>query len=150
MIRAAKYRHLFWYGLGLSALLFLLRWLQWKLIIVTYAIDIYIAIIACLFTGLGIWIALKITNPKTLVVEKQVYISEFSINQLALEKLSLRPREFEVLQLLSQGLSNAEIGERLFISLSTVKTHISGLFDKLEVKSRTQAIDKAKKLGIIA
>jgi len=150
MIRAAKYRHIFWYGLGLSALLFLLRWLQWKLIIVTYAIDIYIAAIACLFTGLGIWIALKITNPKTLVVEKQVYVSEFSIDQVALEKLNLRPREFEVLQLLSEGLSNAEIGERLFISISTVKTHISGLFDKLEVKSRTQAIDKAKKLRIIA
>jgi DNA-binding CsgD family transcriptional regulator len=149
MIRAAKYRHLFWYGLSLSALLFLLRWLQWKLIIVTYAIDIYIALIACLFTGLGIWIALKITNPKTVVVEKQVFVSEFSVDQLALEKLSLRPREFEVLQLLSEGLSNAEIGERLFISLSTVKTHISGLFDKLEVKSRTQAIDKAKKLRII-
>jgi hypothetical protein len=53
MIRAAKYRHLFWYGLGLSALLFLLRWLQWKLIIVTYAIDIYIALIACLVYRTG-------------------------------------------------------------------------------------------------
>lgn len=150
MIRAAKYRHIFWYGVSLSALLFLLRWLQWKLIIVTYAIDIYIAVIAGLFTGLGIWIALKITNPKTLVVEKKVYVSDFSIDQVALDKLNLRPREFEVLQLLSEGLSNAEIGERLFISISTVKTHISGLFDKLQVKSRTQAIDKAKKLRIIA
>jgi ATP/maltotriose-dependent transcriptional regulator MalT len=85
-----------------------------------------------------------------VVVEKQVYVSGFSIDEVALEKLNLRPRELEVLQLLSEGLSNAEIGERLFISISTVKTHISGLFEKLEVKSRTQAIDKAKRLRIIA
>jgi DNA-binding CsgD family transcriptional regulator len=152
MVRAAKYRYIFLYGIGVSAILFLLKWLQWKFIIVDYAIDIYIGFIACIFTGLGIWIALKVTRPKvkTIVVEKEIYVSAVEIDQQQLNKLNLRPREFEVLQMMAQGLSNAEIGERLFISLSTVKTHVSGLFEKMEVRSRTQAIDKAKKLRIIA
>lgn len=151
MARLATYKHIFLYGVGLSATLFLLRWMQWKFIIAEYAIDIYIGLIACFFTLLGIWLALKLTKPKirTLIVEKQIYVTEFAINEQELEKLNLRPRELEVLQMMARGMTNAQIGEQLY-SLSTVKTHASGLFEKMEVKSRTQAIDKAKKLRIIA
>lgn len=152
MIHVAKYKHVVLYGLGLAVMLFLLRWMEWKFLIVDYAIDIYIGMIAVLFTALGIWIALKLTKPKvkTMIVEKEIYVSNFSIDARELERLNLRPRELEVLQMMSRGMSNAEIGEQLFISLSTVKTHVSGLFEKMEVRSRTQAIDKAKKLRIIA
>jgi NarL family two-component system response regulator LiaR len=151
MIRVAKYKHVILYGISLSAMLFLLRWMEWKFLIIDNAIEIYIGLIACIFTALGIWLALKLSKPKieTRIVEKPVYVSDFEINQVELDKLNLRPREFEALQLMSQGLSNAEIGEKLFISLSTVKTHVSGLFEKMEVKSRTQAIEKAKRLRII-
>lgn len=152
MIGIAKYKHVFLYGIGLSAMLFLLRWMEWKFLVLDYAIDIYIGLIACLFTALGIWIALKLNKPKvkTLFVEKEIYVSDFTVDARELERLNLRPRELQVLQMMARGLSNAEIGEQLFISLSTVKTHVSGLFEKMEVKSRTQAIDKAKKLRIIS
>jgi ATP/maltotriose-dependent transcriptional regulator MalT len=50
---------------------------------------------------------------------------------------------------MAEGLSNQEIAERLFVSLNTVKTHTSKLFEKLDVKRRTQAVSKAKQLHII-
>jgi DNA-binding CsgD family transcriptional regulator len=151
MIPAAKYRHIILYSISLSAMLLLLSWLQWKFLIAENAVDIYIGLIACIFTALGIWIALKLTRPKvmTLIVEKEIFVPESEINHKELEKLKLRPRELEVLQLMSQGLSNAAIGERLFISVSTVKTHTSGRYEKMDVKSRTQAIEKGKRLRII-
>ena len=72
----------------------------------------------------------------------------FSINEAELKKLNLTKREYEVLEQLSQGYSNAEIAERLFLSLSTVKTHMSNLLLKMDVKNRTQALQKAKRLRI--
>jgi len=54
-----------------------------------------------------------------------------------------------VLQLMSEGLSNQEIAARLFVSLNTIKTHSANIFEKLDVRRRTQAVDKAKKLNII-
>jgi len=61
----------------------------------------------------------------------------------------LTPREAEILALITQGLSNQEIAAKLFISLSTVKTHLQNLFQKLDVKRRTQAIEKAQRLSLI-
>jgi NarL family two-component system response regulator LiaR len=72
------------------------------------------------------------------------------LNETEFEKLGISKRELEVLQLIADGLSNQEIASQLFVSLNTVKTHSSNLFYKMEVKSRTQAIDKAKRLKIIA
>ncbi len=88
---------------------------------------------------------------KTVIVEKKVYVpqgGEFAVNEEELRKLNLTTREHEVLQLLSRGHSNAEIAERLFLSLSTVKTHVSNLLVKMDVKSRVQALEKAKRLRI--
>ncbi len=84
------------------------------------------------------------------VVQKEIYVNApFSVNQRELESLNLSKREHEVLQLMSEGLSNKEIADRLFVSLSTIKTHSNNLFDKMSVERRTQAIDKGKRLGII-
>jgi ATP/maltotriose-dependent transcriptional regulator MalT len=66
-----------------------------------------------------------------------------------MNKIGLSKREMEVLQLMAHGLSNKEIAERLFVSVSTIKTHANNMFEKMDVARRTQAIDKAKKLGII-
>jgi len=55
----------------------------------------------------------------------------------------------EILSLLAQGYSNQEIAAKLFVSLSTVKTHNQNLFEKLDVKRRIQAVEKAKKLNLI-
>jgi LuxR family transcriptional regulator, maltose regulon positive regulatory protein len=68
--------------------------------------------------------------------------------QLLIEPLS--GREIEVLKLIEAGLSNQEIGSRLFISITTVKKHISNIYAKLDVKTRTQAVSRAKELGFFA
>lgn len=141
------------YGLSLAVLLFLLKWMELRFIVFDHAFEIYIGAIAVLFTGLGIWLALQVSKPKTVIIEKEIHIAAskiFQLNLPELEKLNLSKRELEVLQLMAEGLSNIEISERLFVSLNTIKTHSSKLFEKMEVKRRTQAIEKGKRLGIIA
>lgn len=147
----SRNKNLLLYGCSLAALLFLLRWLELRYVIINHVFEIYIGAIAVIFTVLGIWLALKLMKPKTVVVEKQVYVAhtDFALNETELEKLGISRRELEVLELMSQGLSNQEIAEKLFVSLNTVKTHTSRLFEKLDVKRRTQATEKAKRLGLI-
>lgn len=148
------FRYIFLYGLILAILVFVLKWLQWKFLIVDNAIDIYIGFVAFFFTGLGVWVATQLVKPKiqTVIIEKEVLIVQpenFTINETELQKLNLSSREYEVLQLLTKGYSNADIAETLFLSLSTIKTHVSNLYLKMDVKSRTQAIEKSKRLKII-
>jgi LuxR family maltose regulon positive regulatory protein len=61
----------------------------------------------------------------------------------------LSQRELKILRLIAQGLSNREIGERLFLALDTVKGHNRKIFDKLQVQSRTEAIARARELGLL-
>ena len=62
---------------------------------------------------------------------------------------SLSQRELEVLRFVAQGLSNRQIGERLFLALDTVKGHNRIIFDKLQVQSRTEAVARARELGLL-
>jgi len=149
-----KTRHFALYGFLMAILVFALKWLQWKFLIIDNSIEIYVGIIAVLFMLLGIWVANQMSKPQvqTVFIEKEVVLEPLSapiVNETELQKLNLSTREYEVLKLLAQGYSNAEIAERLFLSLSTIKTHVSNLFVKMDVKSRTQAIEKAKRLNII-
>jgi NarL family two-component system response regulator LiaR len=149
----SKNKLILMYGFSMAILLFLLKWLELRFVIINHAMEVYIGAIAVIFTGLGIWLALKLTKPKTVIVEKEVFIipeTEFKFNETEFNKLEISKRELEVLQLMSKGLSNQEIAEQLFVSLNTIKTHVSKLFEKLDVKRRTQAIEKAKRLSIIA
>jgi len=150
----SKNKAVIFYGLSLAVLLFLLKWLELRFIIFDNAMEIYIGAIALIFTTLGIWLAHKLIKPKieTVVVEKEIYISkndDFLFNEKEFNKLGLSKRELEVLQLMSEGFSNQEIAGRLFVSLNTIKTHTSRLFEKMDVKRRTQAIEKAKRLSLI-
>ena len=154
-----KYKQILLYAASMVGILIVLQLLQYKLVLINHSYELYILSIAVVFTGLGIWLALKLIKPKTeiqtVVVEKHVYLQELSAEQLeAMEKekqkLGLSSREMEVLQLMAEGLSNQEIAERLFLSLPTVKTHSSKLFEKLDVKRRTQAVEKARQLKLIA
>ena len=61
----------------------------------------------------------------------------------------LSEREIEVLQLMAEGLSNQKISSRLYLSLNTIKAHTRNLYGKLGVNNRTQAVAKARSLGII-
>jgi len=140
------------YGVSLALLLLLLKWLEWHFVIVNHAFEIYASAIAVIFTALGVWLALKLAKPKvnTVVIEKPVFTDAvFSVNEAELNKLRISSRELEVLQLMAKGLSNQEIAESLFVSLNTIKTHSSNLFLKMEVERRTQAVEKAKRLGLI-
>jgi DNA-binding CsgD family transcriptional regulator len=149
-----KYGQVALYGCSLALLLLVLKWMQWRYLIMSHSMDVYIGLIAVFFTLLGIWVARQLSRPKvqTIVVEKvvpQPLPEAFAVDAAALQAFDLSKRELEVLTLMSQGLSNADIAERLFLSLSTVKTHASNLFAKLDVKSRTQAMEKAKRLRLI-
>ncbi len=148
-----KNKQAYLYGISLALLLFLLKWLELRFVIIDHSFEVYIGAIALIFTGLGIWLAFKLTKPKveTRVVEKEVLLhqKDFVLNERELEKLGLSKREVEVLQLMSKGMSNQEIATQLFVSLNTIKTHSSKIFEKLDVKRRTQAVEKAKRLSII-
>ena len=73
----------------------------------------------------------KIVNPKSEIFE------------------SLSDRELEVLRLVAQGLSNTEISQRLYLALSTIKGHNLRIFDKLQVQNRTEAVVRARELGLL-
>ena len=149
-----KHKTILLYGISLALLLFLLRWLELRFIIFDHAVEIYIGAIAVIFTALGIWLELKLTKPKIerVMVEKEIYIEkgrEFVFNEAEFTRLGISKRELEVLQLMAEGLSNAEIAGRLYVSLNTIKTHASNIFFKLDAGRRTQAIEKAKSLCLI-
>ena len=67
----------------------------------------------------------------------------------ALTATMLSSREMEILQLIANGDSNRQIADRLFISEQTVKKHVSNVFEKFSVASRTQAIDRGRRLGLL-
>lgn len=163
-----RYKHTIIYGLALALLLFLLKWLEWKFVVYDHAIEIYSGAIAVLFTGLGIWLALRLARPKGPAIDSRTpaepglhsgpgILSDPDIhsdrnglsNLNDLPRHGLSAREQEVLQLMAEGLSNQEIAARLYVSLNTVKTHSSKVFEKLDVRRRTQAVDKARRLNII-
>ncbi|WP_225872645.1 response regulator transcription factor [Pedobacter frigoris] len=146
-------RSILLYGASLAVLLLIMKWLEWRLIIIDHTFELYAGAVAVLFTALGIWLSNKLTRPKTntIIVEKEVVVEagDFILNEVELTRLGLTSREMEVLQSIADGLSNQQIAERLFLSLNTIKTHSSKLFEKLEVQRRTQAVEKARKLKII-
>ncbi len=106
-------------------------------------IDAVIAIVALVFFGIGVYL-----NKKSLQNQKNSS-SEGKIDHKKINQLGISKREYEVLIHISRGLSNKEIASRLFVSESTIKTHVSNILLKLDAKRRTQAIQKAKEHQII-
>lgn len=132
------------YGMALAALVFVLKYLEYRLFVRDLSIEFYVGLVALFFTGLGIWAGLKLTRKQIVLVGP-----EFILNESELQRLGISKREHEVLELMATGLSNQEIADKLFVSLNTIKTHSSNLFLKLEVTRRTQAIRKGKELRLI-
>jgi DNA-binding CsgD family transcriptional regulator len=132
---------LFFYALLLAGLVLILKIVEYKYLVRQLHIEIYIGLIAVMFTGLGVWIGLSLIKKKKAIE---------NIDPDIIRSLGLTKREYEVLQLMARGFSNQEIADQLFISLPTVKTHSSNLYTKLDVQRRTQAIRKAKELQLIA
>ena len=145
--------HTLIYGLCGGILIVLLRLIEFRFLISQHSIEIYGGLIAALFAGFGIWLGLKLTKKKEVVVVKEVLVAvatqPFSLNEERLKDLGITKRELEILELIAQGLSNREIADRLFVSENTVKTHSSRLFDKLSARRRTQAVQIGKEMGLI-
>jgi DNA-binding CsgD family transcriptional regulator len=140
------------YGLIGGVLIALLKLVEYRFLVIEHSLEIYGGIVALLFAALGIWLGLKLTRPKETVVIKEVRIETggpFVQNTARIEALGLTPRELEILELIARGLSNKEIAAQLFVSENTVKTHSSRVFDKLNARRRTQAVQIAKEQGLI-
>lgn len=135
------------YGGILALLVILIKWLDYRFIIKDVSLEIYVGIIASLCAILGIWMGLKLTNPKVVYTTTEL---DFIQDESKIKELGLSQRELDVLELIAKGHSNQEIADALFISLNTVKTHSSSLFSKLGVNRRTQAVQHAKENRIIA
>jgi len=144
--------HTLIYGLCGGVLIVVLRLIEFRFLIIEHSIEIYGGLIAALFAGLGIWLGLKLTKKKEVVVVKEVPVpanQTFTLNEGRLKDLGITRRELEILELIAQGLSNREIADKLFVSENTVKTHSSRLFDKLSARRRTQAVQIGKEMGLI-
>ena len=146
------------YGILGGVLIAALRFIEYRFLVLEHSLEIYGGIVALIFSGLGIWLGLKLTRTRETVVVREVPVhvevpvpvaGPFERNGKRLEQLGITPRELEILEAMAAGLSNREIAERLFVSENTVKTHAARLFDKLSARRRTQAVQRAKEAGLI-
>ena len=157
-------RILLLYGIPAGLLIVALRVVEYRFLVIDHAVEIYGAIVAAIFAAVGILLGIRLTRHRVEVreVTREVMVevpvevpvpvppsAPFVVNQRQLEATGITPREHEILQLIAEGLSTREIAERLFVSENTVKTHCSRLFDKLDVRRRTQAVQVGKRLGLI-
>jgi NarL family two-component system response regulator LiaR len=145
-------RNILIFGLCGGLLIAALRLIEYRFLIIGHSLEIYGGLVALVFAGVGIWLGLKLTRKEEVVVVREVPVPapiNFAFNQRKQEELGITKRELEILSLIASGLSNREIAEKLFVSENTVKTHSSRLFDKMNVKRRTQAVQIGKEFGLI-
>src|SRR5512141_2796225 len=128
---------LLWAAVG-GVLIALLKVIEYKYVVAEYPAAIYGVLVAVIFTVLGIYVGLRWTRRRAFVA-----------NETTVRDIGLTPREHEILGLIARGLSNREIGDALFVSENTVKTHSSRIFEKMLVKRRVQAVQRGRELGII-
>jgi DNA-binding CsgD family transcriptional regulator len=142
---ASMVRTIFLYGAALAVLVFVLKFIEYRFLVRDLSLEFYLGVVAILFTVVGIWTGNRLTRKRIAPSTN----TPFEISEETLKSFGISKREHEVLALMAQGFSNQEIADKLFVSLNTVKTHSSNLFLKLQVKRRTQAIQKAKELQLI-
>ena len=124
------------YGGLMGISLLLLEIVNYRTVARQLSLEIYGFITGLIFLGLGVWVGIKFYTR-----------NNSSSTSFQLIK-TLSKREAEVLEAMKMGLSNKEIAEKLFVSENTIKTHVSNIFSKLNVKRRTQAIIKAKNMEL--
>lgn len=141
----AKAQLLLWASL-IALVVLSLKFLEYQLWIRSLRLEVYLGLVALIFMGLGLWAGITWNRGR-----RQRKIPVFSDEYLAARRrqLGISPREFEVLELIAAGHSNQEIADACFVSLSTVKSHVSRLFSKLDVQRRTQAVQKARELQLL-
>ncbi|MBC7896028.1 MAG: response regulator transcription factor [Cytophagaceae bacterium] len=142
------------YGLLGGLLIAGLKFIEYRFVVVEHSWELYGGLVALLFSGLGIWLGLKLTRPVDRIVVKEVEVlvpvpTPPTVDPSRREQFGITARELEILEAIAAGLSNREIAEKLFVSENTVKTHSSRLFEKLDARRRTQAVQRAKEAGLI-
>jgi len=150
-LRRRAVRDVLLYGLCGGVLIAALKLTEYRFLVLERSVEIYAALVAALFAGLGVWLGQTLTRKRSAVI-KETIIKEvpapatglFVADQTRVRELGITPRELEILGLIAGGLSNREIAARLFVSENTVKTHSSRLFEKLGAKRRTQAVQLGK------
>ena len=145
--RPLFYRQIVIAGILGAILIFLLRFFEIQFFTGQISTKLYITIIGLIFLAIGSYIGIKMKKAKTIVqvveVERQTVVT-INSNDL------LTDRENDILSHIVMGHSNKEMAEKLFISENTIKKHINNIYSKLGVKRRTQAVSKAKQLGLFS
>jgi DNA-binding CsgD family transcriptional regulator len=129
------------YGAALAAGALALQWLDYDRLAWSRPGEIYIGLIAAAFLALGIFLGMRLFAPPRAAPSEG--------NPQAVASLGISPRELVVLKELADGRSNKEIARRLEVSPNTVKTHLARLYEKLGAERRTDAVRRARELGII-
>jgi len=138
------------FGLMAACLLIFMQLGQYTLMTKRFSDEVFLSLFAVLFLTFGYVVSQFIQNKKPIKQDNIEPISNsLEINLKRIDELKISNREYEVLELINLGCSNQEISEKLFISESTVKSHVSSLLGKLDAKRRTQAIKKAKEMHIL-
>jgi DNA-binding CsgD family transcriptional regulator len=145
-------RHVLIYGCVGGILITVLKWTEYRFLVVEHSIEIYGALTAATFAVLGIWLGLKLTGTRPKVVVKEVPAPAgggFVPNEEKRADLGITRREIEILELIARDMSTREIAQKLYVSENTVKTHSSRVFDKLGAKRRTQAVQLGREFGLL-
>jgi two-component system, NarL family, response regulator LiaR len=145
------------YGTIAGLLIAALKLVEYRFLVVQHSLEIYGGIVALIFAVLGIWLGLKLTRTRQTVVVREVPVIQevpvpakaFERDTARQEQLGITRRELEILELIAEGLSNREIAERVYVSENTVKTHAASVFEKLNARRRTQAVQLAKEARLI-
>lgn len=129
------------YGACLAVGTLLLQGLDYLRLVRRHTTDVYIFLVAAAFLGLGVFAGARLFGAAKPAA--------FDGNPKAVSSLGISPRELRVLNEIAAGRSNKEIARVLDVSPNTVKTHAARLFEKLGAVRRTDAINKARELGIV-
>lgn len=130
------------YGAFLAAGTLALQWLDYRFLVQRHSEALYVSLVATGFLVLGAWLGARAFRAPAAP-------KPFDGNPQALAALGISPRELAVLRELAAGRSNKEIARALAVSPNTVKTHVARLYGKLEAKRRTDAVRRARELGLL-
>jgi len=145
-------RHVLIYGLAAGLLIAGLKWAEYRFLVVEHSVEIYGGLIAATFAVLGIWLGQKLSSKLDASVVNQPSVPagpSVTRDKKKAGDLGITPRELDILELITKGMSNREIAEKLYVSENTVKTHSSRVFGKLGAKRRTQAVQLGKEFGLL-
>ena len=137
----AVWRQVAVYGAALGAGTLALQWLNYDQLARARPVQIYLFLVAAGFLALGVIVGVRVFAPGRPTT--------FDGNPKAVAALGISPRELVVLEELAAGRSNKEIARRLEVSPNTVKTHLARLYEKLGAERRTDAVNRARELGIL-